>query len=158
MRIRLTAPLSAFAVTSFALRFTAFLVASCLALQGFAIAMERMSRAGHFHVDHAQDHDHDHADGDHGHDHDGGHHHHSAIEHHSHDADEEGVVCVEDESSDADQTNLLKRICLDQESLVESFATQRAVQRAALNCARASCALRSHVADLPERPPRSSPL
>lgn len=159
-------------MTSFVLRLITCCVAFCLPVQGFAIAMERVSRAGHFHVQASADHGHDRSDnhdddGDDDHDHapqapgghHGHHHQHSSIEHHTHETVDAGVVYVADDLSltGAGKAGLPKRVCLDQETVVARLVASSAVTTVPARCDGAACAFQSHIAEPLERPPRRAP-
>ena len=136
-------------------------IACCLALslvfQGLGVAVQRAAQGGHFHVAPLAHHEHDDDDDD-DHDHHHAGHFHAAIGHHEHEANDKGVVYVDvgHASLSIEFATVLKRLALDQELLAEVVLPPGVIVESRAPLVDSPHAVRTHVAEPLEPPPRPS--
>ena len=135
-------------------------IVCCLAVtlvaQGLTLAAQRVLPGGHFHVAAAGHH---HENDDHDHHHAGAAHFHAAIAYHSHQPQQADVVYIDDDhpaSSSIELSLALKRLVLDQEQLAATAVPLGPVVQERTPLPSPRPAIRSHVAEPLDPPPRSS--
>lgn len=114
-----------------------WLVVLCIPLQGFGVALARISGTAHFHV----------ATGD-------GHDHHGSVEHHHHDAEDDSVVHIDDGLALKDLPVVASTRVLDVEPMPHARAAAAPAAAIAAAPDHPAGAFESHVGEPLERPPR----
>lgn len=129
-----------------------WLLAACVVIQGFGMAVWRATGSSHYHTTTLSAPAAHHAA--HGEGGDGHHHSHATVEHHHHDADDASVISAEPDDAANSGGVVPKRPVADLGIVAWVPAGPTATACDAAWDAHVPCAFASHVTAPPERPPR----